>query len=258
MTTNMKLIYESYRKGALFEQDDFVPQTVGSLVKTLEAHILANSDRLKRVCTAIIKALATFAEEFPEKAEELAEVTSKITELFTEIAEKGLRAVIKAMGKSKVIEYLRLIAGNSIIKQFLAKKIGAKVLKFIIEEMIPAAKIIISTGRTIMGLFKVGKAVKDAIEAGTGDPNKAFAMIVKDVMTAEDNKETTAGFMKMLNIDDQWSKMLDNKVEMEFIQQSIDYIRTVDPDTTLDKIDLNKRLVDFLKQKFDGRTLAKQ
>jgi len=253
----MKLIYESYRKGILFEEE-FVPQTVGSLVKTLEAHILANSDRLKRICNAVVKAFETFAEEFPDKVEELSEITSKITELFTEIAENGLRAVLKALGKRKVIEYLRTIATNSLIKQFLAKKLGPKVLKFVVEEMMPAAKLIISTGKTIMSLFRVGKAVKDAIESGTGDPNKAFAMIVQDVMTAEDNKDTTAGFMKMLNIDDQWSKMLDNKVEMEFIQQSIEYIRTVDPDTTLDKIDLNKRLIEFLKQKFDGRTLARQ
>ncbi len=258
MTTNMKLIFENYRRGMLAEEEEVEPQTVGSLVDTLEAHILANSDKLKRVANAIVKAFETFAEEFPEKAEELAEITSKITELFTEIAANGLRAVLKTMGKSKVVEYLKIMATNTIIQEFLAKKVGAKVLKFVLEEMIPAAKVIISTGRTIMGLFKVAKSVRDAVESGTGDPNKAFAMIVKDVMTAEDNKATTAGFMKMLNIDDEWSKMLDNKIEMEFIEQSIQYIRTVDPSTTLDKINLNQRLVAFLKQKFDGRTLAKQ
>ena len=45
----MKLIYESYRKGVLFEEEEG-PATVGILVNNLEAYILSNSDRLKRIC----------------------------------------------------------------------------------------------------------------------------------------------------------------------------------------------------------------
>ena len=119
-------------------------------------------------------------------------------------------------------------------------------------------KTILSIGKWIVSAFKVSKELKKAYDAGTGDVNQIFANIVRDVMTAEDNKLTTSGFMKMLNIDDQWSKMLDNKVEMEFIQDSIIYIKTLPEMTPMEDINLNQRLLDFLKEKFEGRTLAKQ
>jgi len=256
MTTNMKLIFESYRKGMLFEEEEG-PKTVGNLIISLEAYILSNSDRLKRVCQQIIKALEVFAEEFPDGAEQLAEIIEKITEFLTSVTENGLKGAVKEIGKPQAMEYLKLMATQPLMRKFLVNKLGEKILKFVIEEMIPAAKTILSIGRWILGAFKVSKELKKAYDEGTGDVNQIFGNIVKDIMTAEDNKETTAGFMKLMNIDDQWAQMLDNKIEIEFIKNSITYIKSLDESTPIEDVNLNQRLIDFLKEKFDGRTLTR-
>ena len=256
MTTNMKLIFENYRRGMLFEEEG--PQSVGDLVKTIEAHILANSDRLKRVCQSLVAALEAFGEAFPDQAKQNEKVINMLTEAFSSISEKGLKETIKEYGAKKLTNLVMNIVNLPAVKEYLLKKVGKATVEFVVKEMLPLVGSLIKFAKWIYKLFKVGKEVKNALESSSADPNKAFAMIVKDVMTAEDNKETTAGFLGLLNIDDEWQKMLDNKVEMEFIKDSIDYIRTLDPDTSVENLNLNQRLVDFLKQKFDGRTLAKQ
>ena len=255
MTTSMKLIFENYRRGMLYEEEDI--QRVGDLIKAIEAHILANSDRLKRVCQALISALETFASEFEEEAGQYESIIETLTEIFEQIVEDGLKATIAKIGAKKLIGYMQQIINTDAIKQYLLKKIGEKTIKFVMNEIVPAIGSLIRFGKWIYKLFKVGKEIKDVLESGTVDPNKAFTMIVKDVMTAEDNKETTAGFLGLLNIDDEWQKMLDDKIEMEFIQDSIAHIKSLGPDTSIDQLNLNQRLIDFLKAKFDGRTLTK-
>ena len=255
MTTNMKLIYENYRTGMLFEQDE--PETIGDLINGLESYILSNSDKLKRVCQQLMKALQTIADDLPDGNERLTEISEKITEFLESVAENGLKDAVKAIGRAKAMEYLGILAKNP-IRKFLANKVGEKVLKFVIEEILPAAKTILSVGKWIINAFKVSKELSKAYKEGTADTEKIFSNIVQDIMTAEDNKETTAGFLGLFNIDDEWQKMLDDKVEIEFIQNSISYIKTLDPSTPTDQLNLNQRLVDFLKAKFEGRTLTKQ
>ena len=106
-------------------------------------------------------------------------------------------------------------------------------------------------------LDEVSKELQTAYKEGTADVNQVFANIVKDIATAEDNKDTTAGFLKLFNIDDEWQKMLDDKIEIKFIEQMIGSLKNLNPNTSLENINFNSQLVKFLKDEFEGRTLAK-
>jgi len=106
-------------------------------------------------------------------------------------------------------------------------------------------------------VFKVSKDLKQAYDEGTADVNKVFANIMQDIMTAPDNKDTTAGFLGLFNIDDEWQKMLDDKIEIKFINQMVSYLKSIDPNTSLEQLNFNQKLIDFLKKEFEGRTVTR-
>ena len=51
--------------------------------------------------------------------------------------------------------------------------------------------------------------------------------------------------------------MLDDKIEIKFIEQMIGSLKNLNPNTSLENINFNSQLVKFLKDEFEGRTLAK-
>ena len=52
--------------------------------------------------------------------------------------------------------------------------------------------------------------------------------------------------------------MLDDKIEIKFIEKMIASLKSIPPDTSLEKINFNDQLIDFLKKEFEGRTLTGQ
>ena len=76
-------------------------------------------------------------------------------------------------------------------------------------------------------------------------------------MAAPDNKDNTKGFLSKMNVDDEWAKMLDDKVEIEFIQEMLETLRSLPPDTPIDSIDVNQELINFLQSSFKGRAVTK-
>ena len=114
-----------------------------------------------------------------------------------------------------------------------------------------------NAAKWIMKVFNISKDLKKAYEEGTADVNKIFSNIMQDIMTAPDNKETTAGFLGLFNIDDEWQKLLDDKVEITFINKMISSLESQNPDTPLEQLNFNQQLIDFLKSEFEGRTLTR-
>ena len=80
---------------------------------------------------------------------------------------------------------------------------------------------------------------------------------MQDIMTAPDNKDTTAGFLGLFNIDDEWQKMLDDKIEIKFINKMVSQLKSIDPNTSLEQLNFNQKLIDFLKTEFEGRTVTR-
>lgn len=259
MSNEMKLIMENWRRQVLTEQEN--PGTVGELLQGLNAYILSNSDQLKRVAQAIANALEGIldgigdADEATRKS--VQEFAVGAVEFLKSIQENGLKDAIKEKGKEVAINVLTTIAQNQTIRNYVVQKVGEKTIKFLIDQVFPAAKSLISAATWILKVFKVSKELQTAYKEGTADVNQVFSNIVKDIATAEDNKDTTAGFLKLFNIDDEWQKMLDDKIEIKFIEQMIGSLKGTDPNTSLENLNFNNQLVGFLKDEFEGRTLTK-
>ena len=152
---------------------------------------------------------------------------------------------------------LTTIAQNETIRNYVVKKVGEKTIKFLIDQVFPAAKSLISAASWILKVFKVSKDLKQAYDEGTADVDKVFSNIMQDIMTAPDNKDTTAGFLGLFNIDDEWQKMLDDKIEIKFINNMVSQLKSIDPNTSLEQLNFNQQLIDFLKTEFEGRTVTR-
>lgn len=260
MSNDMKVIMENWRTNVLYEQQDN-PSTVGDLLQGLNAYILSNSDQLKRVAQAIGNALGDILVSIGDADEatrqSIQQFAGGAVEFLKSIQENGLRDAIKEKGKDVAMKVLTTIAQNQTIRSYVVQKVGEKTVKFLIDQIFPAAKSLISAATWILKVFNVSKDLQKAYKEGTADVNQVFSNIVKDIATAEDNKDTTAGFLKLFNIDDEWQKMLDDKIEIKFIEQMIGSLKGTDPSTSLENLNFNTLLVDFLKNEFEGRTLAK-
>lgn len=77
----------------------------------------------------------------------------------------------------------------------------------------------------------------------------------KNIYTADDNKKTRSWIDK-LNVDDQFSMIVDDSVEDQFIKDLVKFIESKNADEKLpDDFNINNELVNFLSRKYQKRTL---
>jgi hypothetical protein len=253
----MKLIMENWR-GYLNEIDaNGNPETVGELLIAINKYTMIQGDVAKRILNNVIEVLKVVVDSAQEEEFDLEEDIGKLIEWFEEILEadrnlEGAREAILAIPTKAVIS---LISKNP-IKDILIKKIGMEALEFLVGDIIPGAAMAIKFTKWFVRIFKLSKEVKQAIDTAKAGPKQVFAMIVKDIYDAKDNKDTTRGFMKIFNVDDKWSEMLEDKIEMKFLEKQMGEIESMPPDTPLENLNFNAKLVEFLEDIYQNRTVA--
>ena len=89
--------------------------------------------------------------------------------------------------------------------------------------------------------------------AGTA---KSIADILINVYKLPDEKRTNTG-LDALNVDDQISAVLDDRVENQFIKDYLKQFEEVPDSTKLGELDMTKLLTDFIKQKYSNTTVEK-
>jgi hypothetical protein len=90
---------------------------------------------------------------------------------------------------------------------------------------------------------------------GASNAKSAFDF-VKSIYAATDDKKTNT-FLDKINVDDEYSKIVDDKVEMAFIKFLTQAIESTPDQTPLpSNFDVNIKLQDYLKQNYKARTLA--
>ena len=142
------------------------------------------------------------------------------------------------------------------LKSFLLKSIGREALEVLVADILPGAATVLKFGKWFSRMFKVSKELASAVETGAATPKEMFTMIVDDIANLKDGKDTTKGFMGIFNIDDKWKEILHDKIEMNFIQQQIAELESMNPSTNLVTLNFNQKLVKYLSDEFEGRTLA--
>lgn len=253
MSKQMKIIMENWRYSMLLEQQED-PETVEDLLKGLNAYIISKSDKVKRVAASIANALSKAGDISDET---ILEITTNTVEFIQSIAENGIYETVKETGSSFIVNLVKKLRDDERLRSFFISKIGEEGIKFIVDQILPVARTLFKAVKWIMKVFSISKDLKQAYDEGTADVNKVFANIMQDIMTAPDNKDTTAGFLGLFNIDDEWQKMLDDKIEIKFINQMVNYLKSIDPNTSLKQLNFNQKLIDFLKTEFEGRTVTK-
>ena len=258
---DMNLIMENwrhYKRELLVEQEEG-PETVGQLLNVIDAHSLALSEPVKKAFLLLAQTLSDVA-GFADATETSADAVTDVAEYVASIIESALDKGVVSREFASALANIPWGALTTFLKQpavikYLTAKIGKDALKTVVDALIPLGKVTFGAIRGAIAIFKTTKRAKEIFDTAK-DPEVAFATIMKDVMGAEDNKATTAGFLSKFNIDDEWQKMLDDKIDAAYIQDSVNVLKSADPNTRLADIDFNARLIDWLKNKFDGRHLG--
>jgi hypothetical protein len=78
------------------------------------------------------------------------------------------------------------------------------------------------------------------------------AELVGTLMTIEDDKRPK-GFLSNFDLDDYTSKIVDNKLEVEFIKHILAVIKNKNENDLIKDFNMTEEFNEFLKSKFDGR-----
>lgn len=65
------------------------------------------------------------------------------------------------------------------------------------------------------------------------------------------------GFLGNFDLDDYTSKIVDNKIESEFLKYLVEKIKTMPDDMSIKDFDMTVELNNYLKQNFGGRSVKK-
>ena len=257
--SEMKLIMENWRKNVLLIEAEDGPETVGELLTAIEA----TTKLFNNKSTKIMKKFIVILDEMIGEAQAL-DIGEDDIRAFIEASEDFLENVLeKGWLKASTIA-LREFPVNALskflkrpaVQKIVVAKLGAGGFEFLLNTIFPGAAVVLKAGRWMGRIFRVSKASKEILDTANATPQEMFTGIVKDIMSAPDNKATTSGFFKHFNIDDEYQKMLHDKIEIEFISHMIDFLKKLNKNEKLDNIDFNQNLVSWLETHFKGRALA--
>ena len=240
MSKEMKLIMENWRSFVLHEEEQG-PQTVGELLKVFDAMI--DMEYLKsNLLQTLFKYTAMATGEDSTLDDNQKAIIENLEEFLNALSSGGLMVFIRGGMKWNAIK-----AGFEVLLSIpiVQKELG-KAAAFILEQIVPGLSVLLKGLTVIKTIYG---AVKDAaaILKASGDPQKKLDAIIQKIATAEDSKETTSGFLKHFNIDDRWSKLLDDKVEAVLINNLYKSMKRADSSSLLADVDFNKKMLAFIK-----------
>ena len=259
MKNKLKLILERWDRFVLTEEEVTAPQTVGQLIAAVNSYTMIKGDKTKRIISSIVSALNKFSTIEGEQNTELNESINKTIEILNGFLQQDLAATLTKMATMEVGELIYNTITTEPIASYLVKTIGQAVIKTFIEEIIPGFKTVVKIGSFFAKLFTITKDVAKAIETANMNPKQVLQLIAKEIYELPDSKETTTGFMGLFNVDDKWSAIIDDKIEMKFIElamNTLERINRTNPNTPLANISFNQMLVNYLKDTYDKRTLT--
>lgn len=91
---------------------------------------------------------------------------------------------------------------------------------------------------------------------GAGSIKTAFNL-VKTLYKLPDDKRTNTG-LDNLQVDDQVSAVVDDRIENKFLQDTIERLMDLDPEFELRNLDMTALLSQFIKEKYGGTKVEKE
>ena len=109
--------------------------------------------------------------------------------------------------------------------------------------------------RAASELTKTGAGIILDLIPGAGTI-KNIADVLINVYRLPDEKRSNTG-LDALNVDDEISAVLDDRVENQFIKDYLKQFEKVPDSTNLGELDMTQLLTDFIKQKYNNTTVQK-
>ncbi len=250
----MKVILERWDRFLAEEQEVIAPQTVGELLQAINDYTMLRGDPTKRVIKTVISVLDELVELTGVDAQSIIE----IKEILNCFLQKEPAVSLAKLGIQNIYEVVYKVFSNKAVQTFLAEKLGEEIFKSFIEEILPGFKTFVKVGTFFTKLFTITKKLKAAIDSSKLAPEQVLIQMAQEIYSLPDSKETTSGFMGVFNVDDKWSAIIDDKVEMKFIQTTIGELKSLPPNTPVADINFNNMLVNYLKTNYANRTLARE
>jgi hypothetical protein len=250
----MKFILERWDRFLTEEQEVIAPQTVGELLQAINDYTMLRGDPTKRVIKSVISVLDQLTGLEGIDAQSLFEIR-EILDCFLE--DEPATAIAK-LGIENIYEVLYNIFSKKAVQTFLVEKLGAEIFKTFVEEIIPGFKTFVKVSSFFSKLFTITKTLKTAIDSSKMTPKQVLTQMAQEIYSLPDSKETTSGFMGIFNVDDKWSAIIDDKIEMKFIERTIALLERLPANTPLTNINFNNMLVNYLKGNYENRTLARE
>jgi len=107
------------------------------------------------------------------------------------------------------------------------------------------------------GASKFGWELTKAVLPGVGlaaETMKDIYGIIKGVYALDDKKRTNTA-LDYLNVDDQVSAVVDDRVENQFIKDYMEFLDGQDDEQRIENVNMTKLLTNFIKQKYNSTTV---
>tara|TARA_R110000796_G_C14343097_1_gene410603 strand:- start:84 stop:581 length:498 start_codon:yes stop_codon:yes gene_type:complete len=108
------------------------------------------------------------------------------------------------------------------------------------------------------GISKFGWELAKTILPGAGlaaEAAKDIYGLIKGVYGLEDEKRTNTA-LDYLNVNDEVSAVVDDRVENQFIKDYLEFLKGQDDDQKIENIDMTNLLTNFIKQKYNQTTVS--
>tara|TARA_R110001599_G_C11922816_1_gene628733 strand:+ start:86 stop:586 length:501 start_codon:yes stop_codon:yes gene_type:complete len=160
------------------------------------------------------------------------------------LTQRQIRRIIKEELESVIKEQLEEIQTVGQLKQALQTAVQVKKKNLAKDQM-------------KSGISKFGWELSKTLLPGVGlaaETVKDVYGIIKGVYGLDDKKRTNTA-LDYLNVDDQVSAVVDDRVENQFIKDYMQFLDGQDDEQRIENLNMTKLLTDFIKQKYNSTTV---
>lgn len=256
----MRLIIREELNSVLLEQQNSI--TKGQLKNALWTFSKAANEPIMKIFNAVLNGLTraydvrdSWADAEGTKAEEYTSAVLKIVEYLKNIITQTIDIIKDGAQDGEINSLLELVT-NALkdlpmgeIKKVLThppimKYIGKEVVKKFIESFGIWGKGIVLFGKAAMFAYGVFKDTKDVIDASSKD--NAFNTFADEILKADDNEETTKSFLRSMNLDDGYGKIIKEKRIVEFLKKYLESIQNQPDDFVITKLNANLAFQNYI------------
>ena len=178
---------------------------------------------------------------------------------------KQVKAFFKEGGK-KILEgfsNLKELYEENKVAQAVFKKIGGEAIKSTIKKLvekvaplIPYGGTVLAAAKTLKGVAETGGKLAGMFSRFSKEKNKSpqekFAEFAAEIARGPDN-DALGDLASILQMNDDIEDILDDKVEVQFVEYYVDHLREIDPSTPIENIDINNMLTDWIKDELGAQ-----